>query len=148
MLVPAREKALRALHQKVVGAFEGPVLRNGYATEDVPPGGLAIIHDGEVIEEVPAMGTAVGISWLVTHRAYVEAYVRAENATAVADKMARVQKQIGDMILGDPTLGGAVDYAVAMTPETGELDEDVTLFILASRIPVDLHFMAPGHLSG
>jgi hypothetical protein len=128
--------ALLALVQALPGIIAG---RNAAWPERVPAGGLAVIRDGETIEEEAMLSP---LAYGITHRADVELFAATEMARDA------IIAALSDAIASDRTLGGAVEWAEAGSPDYDTAGPEGAAPIAAATVPVRLMFTVLGDAAG
>lgn len=130
-----REAALAALFDAL--SYGGlAVLRNEPKAQEVPAGGLAVLHDGEPGEPERSMSPNL---WHYEHRAQIDVFVR--DVPGGLDRDAGFDllcQTIGQAIAADRTLGGAVEWCEPAAPVLQALDEDAAGPVKAASIAVTL----------
>lgn len=145
----ARETALKALFGVLdaivwTNSPAPTVGRNDVETDDIPPGGMVMLRDGdpgdpEEYLSPPRFGYEHGAEVVVA----VQLRSSAQRDAAVDALL----QDIGAAIDADDTLGGAVESAEAHAPEV--LDEPVegAASIKAVLVPVILSYVSPTRLT-
>jgi hypothetical protein len=134
-----RETAITAL-LAVVQALPGiTVVRNAAWPERVPAGGLVVVRDGETIEEEAMLSP---LAYAITHRADVEVF-----ATDETQRDAMIAA-LAAAIVSDRTLGGAVEWAEAGSPDYDTVAPEGSLAVAAATVPVRLMFTVLGDPAG
>jgi hypothetical protein len=115
-----REQVLDALKALIASALpNAEVKRNLAKPERIPPGGLAIIRDGDPGEPEVILSP---LTYIYTHRVPVEfaAYeTSSETREQVLDSMLGA---IGLAMVNDRTLGGLCDFIEAEAPVTDDVE--------------------------
>jgi hypothetical protein len=115
-----REQVLDALKALVVSALpNADVKRNLAKPERIPPGGLAIVRDGDPGEPEVILSPLI---YIYTHRIPIEiaAYeTSSETREQVLDGMLGA---IGAAVVADRTLGGLCDFIEAEAPATEDIE--------------------------
>jgi hypothetical protein len=135
-----RETALAGLSARLGAALAArspapKVLRNETVPQRLPPGGLVVVRDGETVEETPILSP---LAWAIEHRAEVEV-VAASGATLDA-----LLVDIAAAIVGDRTLGGAVEWAQPGAPTFDDAETEGAAAARAASVPVTLSFTVAG----
>lgn len=128
------EQVLAALAVLLTGGawtFE----RNNRLPEDIPPGGLLILHDGEPGEPEVSMSP---LTYYYEHRAEIDVFVRTEEHRDAAFDAVKVA--IGRLITANRTLGGLCDWIEAEAPAQTDLPLPAAEGIKAAIITVVLHY--------
>lgn len=111
---------LDAIHTLVASALPGAEVKRNFAKpERVPPGGLAIIRDGDPGEPEVTLSP---LTYIYTHRIPIEiaAYeTSSETRERVLDDMLAA---IGATIASNRTLGGLCDFIEAEAPVTEDAE--------------------------
>jgi hypothetical protein len=144
--VSARETALAALFARLGAALAGrglppKVLRNETVPQKLPAGGLVVVRDGETVEQTAILSP---LSWQVEHRAEIEVTVAGTTAAARLALLDSLLLDIGAAIIGDRTLGGAVEWAQPGAPDFDDVEIEGAAAARAATIPVTLFFIAAG----
>lgn len=115
-----REQVLGAIHALVGSALPGAeVKRNVAKPERVPPGGLAIVRDGDPGEPEITLSPLI---YIYAHRIPIEvaAYeTSSETREHVLDDMLAA---IGAAVASSRTLGGLCDFIEAEAPATEDVE--------------------------
>ena len=115
-----REQVLDALKALIASALpNAEVKRNLAKPERIPPGGLAIIRDGDPGEPEVILSP---LTYIYAHRVPVElaAYeTSSETREQVLDGMLGA---IGTAVVNDRTLGGLCDFIEAEAPATDDIE--------------------------
>jgi hypothetical protein len=135
----AREAAITALLTVAQGVTGVTALRNVAWPERVPPGGLVIVRDGETVEEEAMLSP---LAYGIVHRADVEVFA--------ADELRRdaIMLALAAAIRADRTLGGAVEWAEAGSPDYDTLAPEGAAGVAAATVPVRLMFTVLGDAAG
>lgn len=131
----ARETAITSL-LALVQALPGiTAVRNAAWPERVPAGGLAVVSDGETVEEEAMLSP---LAYGIVHRADVEVFA--------ANEMQRdaIIAALAAAIAADRTLGGAVEWAEAGSPDYDTVAPDGSAAVAAATVPVRLMFTVLG----
>ena len=136
----ARETALAALSARLGAALAArspapKVLRNETVPQRLPVGGLAVVRDGETVEEIPILSP---LAWAVDHRAEVEV------VAATGALLDALLVDIAAAIAGDRTLGGAVEWAQPGAPSFDDVETEGAAAARAASVPVTLSFTVAG----
>ncbi|MCC7282962.1 MAG: hypothetical protein IT556_11300 [Acetobacteraceae bacterium] len=131
----ARETAITAL-LGLAQALPGlTALRNAAWPERVPPGGLVVVRDGETIEEEAMLSP---LSYGIVHRADVEVFADGEAARDA------IIGALAGAIAADRTLGGAVEWAEASSPDYDIVAPEGAALVAGASVSVRLMFTVPG----
>ncbi len=135
----ARETAITALLARVQGLPGITAVRNAAWPERAPAGGLVVVRDGETIEEEAMLSP---LAYGIAHRADVEVFAHDEAArdTIIA--------ALAAAIAGDRSLGGAVEWAEAGSPDYDTVAPEGTAAVAAATVPVRLMFTVLGDAAG
>jgi hypothetical protein len=127
----ARETAITALLAVVQGLPSITAVRNAAWPERVPAGGLVVVRDGETVEEEAMLSP---LAYGIVHRADVEVFA--------ADEMRRddIIAAIATVVAGDRTLGGAVEWAAAGSPDFDTVAAEGSVVVATATVPVRLMF--------
>ena len=141
-----RETAIAALHAGLAAALatRSPaplVLRGETVPQRLPPGGLVVIRDGETVQETTILSP---LAFAIEHRAEVEVTVAGATPAARAALLDALLVDIGAAIAGDRTLGGAVEWAQAGSPEFQDVEFEGAATVRAALVPVTLWFTVAG----
>jgi hypothetical protein len=142
----AREDALAALHARLQAALAArnptpTILRNETVPQRLPPGGLVVLRDGDIVEETPILSP---LARQIEHRAEVEVTVAGATPAARATLLDAILVDIGTAITGDRTLGRAVEWAQPAAPDFEDIEFEGATAARAATIPVSLFFTAAG----
>jgi len=122
MAISRRERALAALHaalDTLAGTGTGPrVERETPVPDTVPVAGLVILRDGDPGE--PEI-TLSPLLYTYDHRALVEVMVHGPTAGTRAGRLDALLCTIGDLLVADPTLGGAVEDIDVEAPDSQDM---------------------------
>jgi len=111
------------------------VLRNSALPTKIPPGGLAILFDGDPGEPEVSFSP---LTYHFEHRAeLLIAVQQASDGDTVFDALCAV---LGTAIVADRTLGGLCDWIEPMAPSPEEIPIEGAVTIKAARIPIILHY--------
>ncbi|MDT8333841.1 hypothetical protein RQ831_22560 [Roseomonas gilardii] len=135
-----RETALSALSARLGAALAArspapKVLRNETVPQRLPPGGLVVVRDGETVEETAILSP---LAWATEHRADVEVVA---TTGALLDALLI---DVAAAIVGDRTLGGAVEWAQPGAPSFDDAEAEGAAAARATSIPVTLFFTVAG----
>jgi hypothetical protein len=135
-----RETALAALFARLGAALAArspapKVLRNETVPQRLPAGGLAVVRDGETVEETPILSP---LAWAIEHRAEVEVVA---TTGALLDALL---VDIAAAIAGDRTLGGTVEWAQPGAPSFDDAEAEGAAAARAASVPVTLSFTVAG----
>lgn len=135
----ARETAITAL-LALVQAMPGiTTVRNAAWPERLPSGGLAVVRDGETVEEEAMLSP---LSYGITHRVDVEVFAADEAARDV------IVAVLASAIAADRALGGAVEWAEVGSPDFDTVAPEGAGAVAAAIVPVRLMFTVLGDPSG
>lgn len=139
------ETVLKALFAVLEAGLPGvSVLRNSAVPEEIPPAGLAILHDGDPGEYEFLFSPS---RYFYEHRAEVDVIVDAatpEERDAVFDA---VKTGIAAALATDRTLGGLCDYVLGEAPAPAELPVEGSAGLKAAIIPIVLQYDTPDPLA-
>ena len=135
-----RETALAALSARLGAALAArnpapKVLRNETVPQRLPAGGLVVVRDGETVEETAILSP---LAWAIEHRADVEVVA---TTGALLDALLI---DVAAAIVGDRTLGGAVEWAQPGAPSFDDAEAEGAAAARAASIPVTLFFTVAG----
>lgn len=138
MALSKREAALEALKSVIAAAVPGATVdRDDEMPDEIPAAGLVVVSDGDAGEPE------------TSYSPYLETYEHvAEVSVAVAglDLVVRLDallQAIGAAIAANPTLGGAVTYAVCRAPDFNALALD-GMGARGALVPVVLEYSVSG----
>lgn len=115
-----RERVLDAIKTLIAGALpNAEVRRNLDKPERIPPGGLAIVRDGDPGEPEVLLSP---LMYLYTHRIPVEIAVRESGTQSREQALDAMLAAIGAAVAADRTLGGLCDFIEAEAPATADID--------------------------
>lgn len=120
------------------------VLRNEVLPAKVPPDGLVILRDGDLGE---ASMTFSPLRYHYQHRSEVEVFVQEAEQSTQDAAMDTLLQEIATILLGDLTLGGAVDYMRFEAPEFLHEAVEGAPAIKAASLPVILEYSISHPLS-
>lgn len=95
------------------------VRRNLAKPERIPPGGLAIVRDGDPGEPEVLLSP---LTYLYTHRIPVEIAARESGTQSREQVLDIMLAAIGAAVAADRTLGGLCDFIEAEAPATADID--------------------------
>lgn len=134
------EAALQALFA-VIGEVDGPeIVRNAKEGDDIPPAGRVNLLDGNRGEPEALMSP---LRYEFQHRAEIVVMVQENNQSTRDAQMDTILQALVAAVRGDPTLGGAVDYAYEAPPETDDEAIAGAETIKAALLPIILEYTAP-----
>ncbi len=141
-----REAAIAALHGRLAAALatRNPaplVLRGETVPQRLPPGGLVVLRDGETVEETAILSP---LAWATEHRAEVEVTVGGTTPAARTALLDALLVAIATAVIGDRTLGGAVEWAQPGAPDFEDVEFEGAAAARAASIPVTLFFTVAG----
>lgn len=144
--VSARETAVAALHARLVASLASrnpapQALRGQTAPQRLPPGGLVVIRDGEIVQETAILSP---MAFAIAHRAEVEVTVAGATPTARSALLDALLVDIGAAITADRTLGGAVEWAQPGSLEFQDVEFEGAAAARAALVPVTLWFTLAG----
>lgn len=115
-----REQVIDALVALIDAALPAAkVERNAAKPERIPPGGLAIVRDGDPGEPEVLLSP---LTYLYTHRIPVEIAARESGAQSREQALDAMLAAIGAAVVADRTLGGLCDFIEAEAPATADID--------------------------
>jgi hypothetical protein len=129
----ARETAIAVL--LALGLSGVTAVRNAAWPERVPPGGLVVVRDGETVGEEAMLSP---LSFGIVHRAELEVF-----ATDEAQRDAIIAA-LAATIDGDRTLGDAVEWAEAGSPDYDTVAPEGAAAVAAASVPVRLMYTVMG----
>lgn len=135
----ARETAITALVAQVAGLPGVMALRNAAWPERLPPGGLVVVRDGETVEEEAMVSP---LAYGIVHRADIEVFADDEAARDA------IIAALAAAIAADRTLGGAVEWVEAGSPDYDTLAPEGAAAVAAATVPVRLMFTVLGDPAG
>ena len=135
----ARETAITALLALLQTLPGVTALRNAAWPERVPPSGLVVLRDVETVEEEVRLSP---LAYGIDHRADVEVFAvdEAQRDAIVAALAAAIG--------ADRTLGGAVEWAEAGSPDYDTVAPEGSAAVAAATVPVRLMFTVLGDPAG
>ncbi|WP_270934580.1 hypothetical protein [Falsiroseomonas oryzae] len=141
-----REAALVALHARLQAAFPGrspaPVVLRGETTpQRIPAGGLMVLRDGDTVDETAILSP---LSWAIEYRTEIEVTVAGAATAGRTALLDALLVAIGDAIIADRTLGGAVDWVQPGSPEFQDTEFEGAAAARSALVPVTLWFTTAG----
>lgn len=138
------EEVLCALHGVLWGIGDAALERNTGLPEEVPPGGLMILRDGRVDDELETMGGFDSV--YVRHTASIEVFVCDGDAARRDQKFDALVRAIGQALRANKTLGGLAYGLTVRRPEPETESLPGVAAIKAAAIPVTIEYEAPDPL--
>ncbi|GIX10374.1 hypothetical protein [Elioraea sp.] len=140
----AREAAIAALHDAVAAALAlrnpAPLtLRGETVPQRLPPGGLAMVQDGETAEETPIVSP---LRFQVRHVAEVVLVAPGPSPQARAALLDALLVDVAAAVVADRTLGGAVEWAQPEAPFLDVVEFEGASAARTASVPVSLWFTA------
>ena len=115
-----REQVLDAIKTLVTSALpNGDVKRNLAKPERIPPGGLAIIRDGDPGEPEVILSPLI---YIYTHRIPIEIAAYETSSQTREQVLDGMLGAIGAAVVADRTLGGLCDFIEAEAPATEDVE--------------------------
>lgn len=142
-----REDVLQALTTALAG-LSATVMRSESLPQDLPANGLVAIRNGTVGQNGPPTINPVTYDW--EHVAELDILVpraAGEDSAEAEIRLDTLLEAVGQAIEADDTLGGAVDYAEAQSPQTSQLATDGAPEIRAAVVPVALWYSSSNPLT-
>lgn len=141
-MASVREQALQALFGVLEGIPFRIARRGGELPVSVPDDGLMILRDGDPGEPEITMSPMI---YEYRHVAEIEVVLQpqADGSDALDDLLG----EIGAALAADRTLGGAVMWVEPQAPVPVEVPVDGGLGIVATIVPVALHYTTTGPLA-
>jgi len=115
-----REQVLDAIKALVAAALpNADVKRNLAKAERIPPGGLAIVRDGEPGEPEVMLSPLL---YVYTHRIAIEVAAYETASKSREEVLDEMLGAIGTAVAADRTLGGLCDFVEAEAPATDDVE--------------------------
>jgi hypothetical protein len=115
-----REQVLDAIKTLVAAALpNADVKRNLAKPERIPPGGLAIIRDGDPGEPEVILSPLI---YVYTHRIPIELAAYETSSQTREQVLDNLLGAIGTAVVADRTLGGLCDFIEAEAPSTEDVE--------------------------
>ena len=115
-----REQVLDAVAALIDAALPAAkVERNAAKPERIPPGGLAIVRDGDPGEPEVLLSP---LTYLYTHRIPLEIAARESGSQSREQVLDAMLAAIGAAVAADRTLGGLCDFIEAEAPATADIE--------------------------
>ncbi|MFN3624469.1 MAG: hypothetical protein ACK4TP_10440 [Hyphomicrobium sp.] len=115
-----REQVIAAIVALVAAALPAAkVERNAAKPERIPPGGLAIVRDGDPGEPDMLLSP---LTYLYTHRVPLEIAARESGSQSREQVLDAMLAAIGAAVAADRTLGGLCDFIEAEAPATADIE--------------------------
>lgn len=133
------ETALQALFSRL-SLIPVLVMRNEALGFDIPTGGALNLRDGDPGEPDVTLSP---LRYHFEHQAELEIFAEGPSADAMFDAL---KVAVGQALLADRTLGGAVDWLEAAAPAAEDLPILGADTVKAAVIPVRLFYVTPDPL--
>lgn len=115
-----REQVIEAVVALIDAALPAAkVERNAAKPERIPPGGLAIVRDGDPGEPDVLLSP---LTYLYTHRVPLEIAARESGPQSREQVLDAMLAAIGAAVATDRTLGGLCDFIEAEAPATADIE--------------------------
>ncbi len=115
-----REQVLDAIKSLLSSALpNADVRRNLAKPERIPPGGLAVIRDGDPGEPEVMLSPLV---YVYSHRIPIELAAYETSSQSPEQVLDEMLGAIGVAVSGDRTLGGLCDFIEAQAPSTDDVE--------------------------
>jgi hypothetical protein len=115
-----REQVIEAVVALIDAALPAAkVERNAAKPERIPPGGLAIVRDGDPGEPDVLLSP---LTYLYTHRVPIEIAARESGPQSREQVLDAMLAAIGAAVAADRTLGGLCDFIEAEAPATADIE--------------------------
>jgi hypothetical protein len=119
-LASKREQVLDAVAALIDAALPAAkVERNAAKPERIPPGGLAIVRDGDPGEPEMLLSP---LTYLYTHRIPFEIAARESGSQSREQVLDAMLAAISAAVAADRTLGGLCDFIEAEAPATADIE--------------------------
>jgi hypothetical protein len=139
-----RETALGALKARFVSALTGAdVKRNADVPNEVGPGGLVILRDGDPGEPEVTLSPP---AYAYEHRAIVEIIVDGLAPGGAEALIDDILTDIDAAIATDRTLGGAVDHCEPEAPDIDVIGSDAGAPLRTARLTIVLLYVTSSPL--
>lgn len=115
-----RETVLAGVKALIASALpNAEVIRNLAKPERIPPGGLAIVRDGDPGEPEVVLSP---LTYIYTHRIPIELAAYETSSEIREQALDSMLGAIGAAVVADRTLGGRCDFVEAEAPATGDIE--------------------------
>ncbi len=144
-MTSTRERAVKAVHDTLAAALSAEVARNAVLPDRVPDEGLVVVRDGDPGEPDVSLNPRTEY---YTHAVEIEAYVRQPRTGSAEALLDGLLADIGNALLADPTLGGAVETLRLGAPEIEPFAVEGARPLLAARFSVFVEYLVTDPLTG
>lgn len=136
-----REQALESLFglMALLPLGPGALRRNSTLPERLGDHAMVFLRDGDLTQEDVSL-SPVSYQW--AQSASVEIYIAHPEAAARDARMDEILKSLANLVLGDPTLGGMVDYTECFPPKFEDVTPEGGTGIKACTLEVAMHYLS------